>query len=265
MRLLLRSVFVLVFCSFALAPALQAQVPTGVPQFGSFQGGSIDTVNLATLNVHFEIPIRQTPGGKLPFSAVLNEENSHYFPKYYTRSGWYWVQGSSSPPAPWFYYGWPVRTLLPSGIPTGNSVTVKTCGDFAPWGGDVGAVSISNNVLTVQTNNNFSVGEIVQFNGLTHATFLNGRNVTVASVSSSQFTANFGHANYLYTDDTGTVEVLTNEWQIAGYTDIHNTVHGGGGGGIIDPYGCLFGTTSFSSTSVHQPGWIHHNRHRQRS
>ncbi len=49
-----------------------AQVPTGVPQFGSFQDGSIDTVNLATLNVHFEIPIRKTPGRGLPFSAILN-------------------------------------------------------------------------------------------------------------------------------------------------------------------------------------------------
>ncbi len=68
-----------------------AQVPTGVPQFGSFQDGSIDTVNLATLNVHFEIPIRKTPGRGLPFSAILNEENSHYSPLYVFGSGWGWA------------------------------------------------------------------------------------------------------------------------------------------------------------------------------
>ena len=62
----------LVLATLTLSPEgpLFAQVPTGVPQFGSFRSGPIDTVNLATLNVHFEIPIRQTPGGKLPFSAV---------------------------------------------------------------------------------------------------------------------------------------------------------------------------------------------------
>ena len=251
----LRSLFVLVFCSFALAPALQAQVPTGVPQFGSFQGGSIDTVNLATLNVHFEIPIRKTPGRGLPFSAILNEENSHYSPYYVRGPGWDWALGSSSAPATWFFSGWPVRTSVPFGIPTGNSVTVETCGDYAPWGGDVGAIQVTNNVLTVYTNNSgFQVGQIIQLNGLNPSSGFNGRNVTVASVSSDHFTATFS-GNLPYTEQvTGTAEVLTNLWNITGYTDIHNTVHGAGVPNKIDPYGCLYGTTSFSSTS--QDGYI---------
>jgi YD repeat-containing protein len=241
----------LTICFFL--PICTAQVPTGVPQFGSFQNGPVDTVNLATLNVHFEIPIRSTPGSKLPFSAVLAEESSHYYPHY--AGGWYWYNSFSSPPVSWFFDQWPIRTLLPMGIPTGNSVTVKTCGAFSPWGGSVGSISISNDVLTVTGGyDNFTVGEMIQFKGLTRATFLNGQSVAVASVSSGNFTARFNHANYTNTPDNGTVSVLTNLWQIAGYTDIHNTVHGSGGGGLIDPYGCLFGTKSFSSTS--QDGYV---------
>jgi RHS repeat-associated protein len=243
-------IFVVLLTLF-LSPLAFAQVPTGVPQFSSLQNGPIDTVNLSTLNVHFEIPIRSTPGRGLPFSAVLNEENSHFYPKF-TSGAWFWNSGGTPPPAPWFFGAWPVRTLVPSGIPTGNSVTVQVCDANPPYGGPIGTIGITNNVLTVTGTYNFTVGEIVQFQGLTRATFLNGKNVTVASVSSGQFTATFSHANYLSMSDNGTVALLTNLWRIAGYTDIHNTLHGSTAG-LIDPYGCT-GTTSSSSTS--QDGYI---------
>lgn len=48
-----------------------AQVATGLPPFGSFGGGPFDTVNLADLDVHLQIPIVNKPGSGLPTPACL--------------------------------------------------------------------------------------------------------------------------------------------------------------------------------------------------
>lgn len=48
------------------------QVATGTPPFGSFGGGSFDTVNLANLNAHFAIPMLSKPGAGLPFHYVTD-------------------------------------------------------------------------------------------------------------------------------------------------------------------------------------------------
>jgi hypothetical protein len=65
-------------------------------------------------------------------------------------------------------------------------------------------ITIVSNVLTVTCNNTFSMGATVYLNSLTTATFLNGQSSILLTVSSSQFTMSFTHANYGPTADTGT-------------------------------------------------------------
>ncbi len=45
----------------ASGPAL-AQPTAGLPPFGSFSGGPVDTIDNANLNVHFEVPIVSKAG-----------------------------------------------------------------------------------------------------------------------------------------------------------------------------------------------------------
>ena len=47
----------LVVALIGLAQVASAQIATGTPQFGSFGGGPLDTVNLGNLNAHIAIPI----------------------------------------------------------------------------------------------------------------------------------------------------------------------------------------------------------------
>ena len=64
------------------------------------------------------------------------------------------------------------------------------------------------NVLTVTCSNSFQTGNTVVLSGTGEA-FLNGQTVTVlaAGLSSSQFRANFTHANYTNASDTGTANL----------------------------------------------------------
>jgi RHS repeat-associated protein len=57
-----------------------AQVTTGLPPFGSFSGGSFDTVNNANLNVHFAIPVINKAGRGMPFSYILTYDSSVWSP-----------------------------------------------------------------------------------------------------------------------------------------------------------------------------------------
>jgi hypothetical protein len=77
------------------------------------------------------------------------------------------------------------------------------------------SVALTSYVLTITTNNSFFIGQQILISGLTHATFLNGETLTVASVSSSFFTAAFDGANYASTSDSG-VATPTEGWQVAG-------------------------------------------------
>lgn len=65
-------------------------------------------------------------------------------------------------------------------------------------------VLVSLNTLTIRANNNFIVGAQVTLSGIGTATFLNGQIVVITSASATQFTANFTHADYASTPDTGT-------------------------------------------------------------
>ena len=62
----------------------------------------------------------------------------------------------------------------------------------------VTSVSITSNVLSITATNTFTVGQQVQFSGMTSATFLNGAVVVIATITGggSGFTALFTHANY---------------------------------------------------------------------
>ena len=72
------------------------------------------------------------------------------------------------------------------------------------------ATSITNSVLTVSCANTFNVGQLVELRG-TAESFLNGQNVTIASIITDSgghkigFTANFMEGNFSNSTDTGTV------------------------------------------------------------
>jgi RHS repeat-associated protein len=72
---------VFLLLALVLAPQIvSAQATTGTPPFGSFAGGSVDTVDLANLNVNFAIPIMQKPGRGLPFHYVMDYNSSIWVP-----------------------------------------------------------------------------------------------------------------------------------------------------------------------------------------
>lgn len=66
-------------------------------------------------------------------------------------------------------------------------------------------VALTSNVCTVTATNAFVTGQVVNLNGFTGATFLNGQQVTVLStgLSAAQFEFNFTNANYSSTADVG--------------------------------------------------------------
>lgn len=68
-------VWLLLLAAVTAAPA-RAQVTTGLPPFGSFGGGSFDTVNNANLNVHFAIPVFSKVGRGVPFYYLLSYDSS---------------------------------------------------------------------------------------------------------------------------------------------------------------------------------------------
>jgi len=75
-------------------------------------------------------------------------------------------------------------------------------------------VAVTSNVLTIQSVNTLQAGDQVTLSGLTTATFLNGQTVTVLSsgLSSTQFSANYTHADYAAASDTGTASIPSAPW-----------------------------------------------------
>src|ERR1700756_3449569 len=63
-----------------ITPLALSQVQTGTPPFGTFSGGSFDTVDLANLNVHFGVPILQKAGRGIQFHYVMDYESSIWVP-----------------------------------------------------------------------------------------------------------------------------------------------------------------------------------------
>jgi hypothetical protein len=73
----LRLAFLFVVVLLAASSA-SAQVVTGLPQFGSFGGGSFDTINEANANVFFAIPVLNKPGQGMPFQYSIAYNSSVY-------------------------------------------------------------------------------------------------------------------------------------------------------------------------------------------
>lgn len=71
------------------------------------------------------------------------------------------------------------------------------------------AVTVLNNVLTVQSANSFTAGQQVYLSGFENATFLNGVVVTVATPGVTQFTAPLNVADYPTAADAGTCKIVT--------------------------------------------------------
>lgn len=65
-------------------------------------------------------------------------------------------------------------------------------------------VALTSNVVTLTATNSFTANQAVTLTGLTTATFLNGQTAILQSVSGSQFTINFTHANVTSAAETGT-------------------------------------------------------------
>jgi hypothetical protein len=73
------------------------------------------------------------------------------------------------------------------------------------FGTTVKNVALTNNVLTIIADNSFAPGQNVSFSATKTATFLNGRHVTILTATSTDFTANFTHADYTAAADSGVV------------------------------------------------------------
>jgi hypothetical protein len=94
---------ILVTLALATLPAplvaQPAQPATGLPPFGSFSGGTFDTVNNGNLNVHFQIPIGNKAGRGTPFAYTLTYDSSVWYP-----TGGVWM--------PVYNWGWKAATAV---------------------------------------------------------------------------------------------------------------------------------------------------------
>lgn len=113
------------------------------------------------------------------------------------------------------------------------------------------SVSITANVLTVQAFNNLVAGQQVTFSGVGSATFLNGQTVTVLAggLSGTQFEANFTHADYGPTGDTGNVNVIGSWTAVFTHADVASTMDAGSALPLISTISGV-GTGSPLSNSV---------------
>jgi hypothetical protein len=70
----------LVAACLLVAGDLKGQVATGFPVYGSFGGGTFDTVDNANNNVHFEIPVINKAGRGMPLTYKLTYDSSIWTP-----------------------------------------------------------------------------------------------------------------------------------------------------------------------------------------
>jgi len=70
----------LLMVTLLVAPGAFGQVATGFPPFGSFGGGSFDTVDNANLNAHFAVPVRSKAGRGMPFFYAVAYDSSIWYP-----------------------------------------------------------------------------------------------------------------------------------------------------------------------------------------
>ena len=76
-----RSVCILISCVMislfiAIQCAAQTQSQTGLPPWTPFDSDAFSNVNLASLNIHIEVPLRSLPGRLLPLNAHLDTDTN---------------------------------------------------------------------------------------------------------------------------------------------------------------------------------------------
>ena len=91
----------LIIALWICAGTAAAQVATGTPPLGSFGGGPFDSVNLANLNVHLDIPVLSKAGRGLPFTYDLGYDSSVWYPL---------TSGSATSWQPALNWGWVGQT-----------------------------------------------------------------------------------------------------------------------------------------------------------
>jgi hypothetical protein len=65
------------FLSTVVCPCFaQNESQTGLPPWSSFASDSFSSVNLANLNIHYEIPLRKLPARGLPLNARLASDTN---------------------------------------------------------------------------------------------------------------------------------------------------------------------------------------------
>ena len=80
----------LLLLAMCFVQASLAQTITGLPAMAPLQGFGVDTVNEANLNLHIAIPLINKPGRKLPFSYLLNYDNTTWTPVQNSNGTWKW-------------------------------------------------------------------------------------------------------------------------------------------------------------------------------
>jgi RHS repeat-associated protein len=102
---------------FSIARPIEAQVATGTPPFGSFDGGP-DIINLANLNGHLDVPVMNKPGRGINFTYDL----------VYDTAIWYLstVNGANTW-TPVYNLGWSAATQSGIGYISYTATTTPWC------------------------------------------------------------------------------------------------------------------------------------------
>ena len=74
-------------------------------------------------------------------------------------------------------------------------------GTIVPVSASIASISISDNTVTVVAPNTFTAGQLVTFENLTRATFLNGVSTLVVSATLGQFIVSFEYGDYAVTPE----------------------------------------------------------------
>ena len=86
-----------------------------------------------------------------------------------------------------------------------NGTLERVVNSSIPQTDTITNIALTANVVTVTCANTLIPGQRVVLSGIGTATFLNTQILTVLTASTSQFTANYTHANYTSAADTGSV------------------------------------------------------------
>jgi hypothetical protein len=116
-----------------------------------------------------------------------------------------------------------VQVVIQAGI---SGAIQPTWGTSLP--ASISNIRLASNTVYITCVNTLAPGNQVYLTGLTNATFLNGKVLTVVTRTSAQFTATFINADYLSSADTGTVNQATSDngvvWVNQGFIAITPTV-----------------------------------------